>query len=187
MRLRIGRKATWWVAATAALGIAAASTPVAADQDRERPARAAGDETQWRLDKNGLGPLRMGLTVRQIEDRTGHQLEVSYGQRSCRIYNMTGVPEGLSLMFAYGKLVRVGVYRRPWRTRRGIRVGMKGSTVRRRHPNLRVARHPYTPAGRYLIVGGKPRRMIFETGARGRVTGFRGGLSKPVGYIEGCA
>ena len=59
--------------------------------------------------------------------------------------------------------------------------------MRRRYPNLRVARHPYTPKGRYLIVGGKPRRMIFETGARGRVTSFRGGLSRPVGYIEGCA
>jgi hypothetical protein len=174
-------------AAIAALGIApvAAATAVA---EPEQPVRAGQvDTTGWRLSKNGLGPLRVGLTVRQIEDRTGYSLKSSYGSRPCRIMTLSGAPEGLSLMFAYGKLVRVDVFRRPWRTRRGIRVGMKGSAVRRRHPNLRVTRHPYTPAGRYLIVGGKPRRMIFETGARGRVTSFRGGLSKPVGYIEGCA
>ena len=185
MRLRNGRKAACWVAASAGLAIAAASAPAAAD--RERAAQAGEDATSWRLDKNGLGPIRVGMTVREIEERTGLGLEPSYGQRSCRIWNVTGVPEGLSLMTINGKVVRVAAYRRPWRTRRGIRVGMKGSAVRRRHPNLRVARHPYTPRGRYLIVGGKPRRMIFETGARGRVTSFRGGLSGPVGYIEGCA
>ena len=129
----------------------------------------------------------MGLTGREVESRTGYQLETSYGSRPCRIMTLSGAPEGISLMFAYGKLVRVDVFRRPWRTKRGIRVGMRRRAVRRRYPNLRVARHPYTPKGRYLIVGGKPRRMIFETGARGRVTSFRGGLSRPVGYIEGCA
>jgi hypothetical protein len=167
------------------VAIVAASVPASAD--REPTARAAQDISGWRLDKNGLGPLRVGLTASQIEARTGYQLDNSYGSRPCRIMTLRGTPEGISLMFAYGKLVRVSVFRRPWRTRRGIRVGMKGRAVRRKYPNLRVGRHPYTPKGRYLFVGGKPRRMIFETGARGRVQSFRGGLSKPVGYIEGCA
>jgi hypothetical protein len=180
------RRARIWVALGAALGVAALSGVASADRDR--PARAAGgDITDWRLSKHGLGPLRVGLTGRQVESRTGYELEAVYGSRPCRIMNLSGAPEGIGLMFAYGKLVRVSVFRRPWRTKRGIRVGMRGRAVRRRHPNLRVRRHPYTPRGRYLIVGGKPKRMIFETGARGRVTSFRGGFSRPVGYIEGCA
>ena len=182
-------KAKLWLAVRAALALASVSGAAAADSDRtaREPGAAGADIIDWRLSKYGLGPLRVGLTVSEVETRTGYQLDTSYGSRPCRIMTLRGAPEGISLMFAYGKLVRVDVFRRPWRTRRGIRVGMKGSAVRRRHPNLRVARHPYTPRGRYLIVGGKPRRMIFETGPRGRVTSFRGGLSRPVGYIEGCA
>jgi len=180
-----GRKVGCLAAAIAGLAIAAGSVPAAADRDRV--ARAAGDDpTSWRLSKHGFGPIRVGLTIRQVEERTGLDAEPSYGSRPCRIWFLNGV-SGVGLMTANGKVVRVDVYRLPWRTKHGIRVGMKGSTVRKRHPNLKVARHPYTPRGRYLIVGGKPRRMIFETGARGRVTSFRGGLSKPVGYIEGCA
>lgn len=175
-----------WLLAGAALALVVVAVPAGAD--RPRDARAAGDApTSWRLSKNGLGPIRVGMTIRQIEERTGLTAERGYGRRSCQTWTVTGVTGGIGLMTAYGKLVRVDVYRRPWQTKRGIRVGMKGSEVRRRHPNLRVARHPYVPPGRYLIVGGKPRRMIFETGPRGRVTSFRGGLSGPVGYIEGCA
>jgi hypothetical protein len=147
----------------------------------------SADIRSWRLSKNGLGALRVGLTVDQIESRSGFAMKPGYGRRSCRTWSLAGAPPGLGLMTAYGRLVRVDVFSKVWKSARGVRVGMRGSAVRRRYPNLRVERHPYTAAGRYLVVGGGKRRMIFETGAHGRVTSFRGGRSKPVGYIEGCA
>lgn len=181
------RRTARWILAAAALAIVAVAAPAGAGEDRERPAHAAADITDWKMSKKGLGPLRVGRTVAEIEALTGYDMKPSYGTRSCRIWTLAGAPEGISVMTANGKVVRVDVFKRPWETLLGIHVGMKGAVVRRRHPGLRVAPHPYTPGGHYLIVGGKPRRMIFETGRRGRITSFRGGLSKPVGYIEGCA
>jgi hypothetical protein len=168
-----------------ALAVVSVAAPAAAD--RERPARAAASITDWKMSKKGLGQLRVGRTVAEVEAISGYQMKPSYGSRSCKIWTLSGAPEGISIMTANGKVVRVDVFRRPWETLLGIHVGMKGSVVRRRHPGLRVKPHPYTPGGHYLIVGGRPRRMIFETGRRGRITSFRGGLTKPVGYIEGCA
>ena len=189
------RSAACWALSSAVVAAFGSSTlALAGTHLRHGSTRAAGAATRsadgmlsWRLSKNGLGPLRVGLTVDQVESRSGLAMKPEYGRRSCRTWTLAGAPPGLGLMTAYGRLVRVDVFSKVWKSARGVRVGMRGSTVRRHYPNLRVERHPYTPGGRYLVVGGGKRRMIFETGAHGRVTSFRGGRSRPVGYIEGCA
>jgi len=140
----------------------------------------------WRMSKDGLGPLRVGLTVRQVERVTGRQMVPVYGRRSCRQWTLAGAPEGLSLITANGRLARVDVYRGTWRTTRRVRRGTRESVFRSRYRGLRTQPHPYT-SGKYLIVGGRKRRLIFETGAAGRVTSFRGGRAREVNYIEGCA
>ena len=89
-------------------------------------------------------------------------------------------------MFAGGRLARVEAFRGRWRSSRGVRIGDAARKVRRRYRGVRARPHPYVPRGRYLIVGGR-RRMIFETGRAGKVTSFRGGRAREVGYIEGCA
>ena len=175
------RTSRWVLVLTAAVclsspAVAAASAPVSRDE-----------MLSWRLSKQGLGPLRVGVTVAGIESLTGRQMEKSYGSRSCTQWSLAGAPAGLSLMTAFGRLARVDVYRGGrWRTTKRIGLGTRAGVVRRRYDRVRTEPHPYSN-GKYLIVGGRKRGLIFETSARGRVTSFRGGRSREVRYIEGCA
>jgi hypothetical protein len=142
---------------------------------------------RWGLTLRGMGQLRVGMTFAQIERATGRAMNWEYGDyRGCEYWDLRGAPRGMALMMAYGRLARVDVFRRAWRTARGIRIGDTAGKVRRRYGVVRSRPHPYDPGGRYLIVGRGGRRMIFETNRRGRVTSFRGGRSREVGYIEGC-
>ena len=142
---------------------------------------------RWRLSARGLGPIRIGMTIREIEEVTGRDMLHGYGDySSCQQWSLAGIPS-LSLMRAYGRLARIEAWRGRWRSSGGIRIGDSAAKVRRRHRVVRTEPHPYTPPGRYLITGGSRRRMIFETNPAGRVTSFRGGRGREVSYIEGCA
>ena len=142
---------------------------------------------RWRLSSRGLGPIRVGMRVSDVERITGRSMFKGYGEyASCQLWSLSGAP-GLSLMRAYGRIARIEAYRGRWRSNRGVRIGDSEAKVRRRYRGVRAEPHPYVPPGKYLIVGGARRRMIFETNPAGRVTSFRGGRSREVGYIEGCA
>jgi hypothetical protein len=167
------------------LAAAAMTAPAAAHRDQH--ARAAADITDWKLSIRGLGPLRIGQTVAEAEAASGYQMKRSYGDRSCRIWSLSGAPEGIGIMTANGKIVRVDVFRRPWTTLIGLHVGTRESRVRHQYPKARVRPHPYTPGGHYVIQPRGKYRLIFETGRRHRLTSFRGGLTKYVNYIEGCS
>jgi len=141
---------------------------------------------RWRLSANGLGALRIGMRVGEIERVTGRAMVFGFGEYdACELWELRGA-RGLSLMVAYGRLARVEAWRGRWRTKRGIAIGDSEGKVRRRYHNIRTEPHPYSPPGKYLIVGSGRRRMIFETSPEGRVTSFRGGRAREVGYIEGC-
>ena len=142
---------------------------------------------RWRLGPRGLGPVRIGMRRAAVKRVTGRTMvHVSGDHPSCRLWRLRGAPKGLSLMFAGGRLARVEAFRGRWRSSRGVRIGDSARKVRRRYRGVRARPHPYVPRGQYLIVGGR-RRMIFETGRAGKVTSFRGGRAREVGYIEGCA
>jgi hypothetical protein len=141
---------------------------------------------RWRLSGRRLGPIRIGMTLRAIERVTGRSVVKGYGDHpGCQIWSLRGVP-GLSLMRSYGRVVRVQAYRGRWRTSRGVKLGDPERKVLARYGGVRMKPHPYT-TGKYLIVGPRRHRMIFETNAARRVTSFRGGREPQIGYIEGCA
>jgi hypothetical protein len=141
---------------------------------------------RWRLGFNGLGPVRIGMSVAAVERVTGRSMVMAYGEyAACEEWSIRGAPKGLSLMVAYGHVARIEAWRGGWRSTRGISIGDSEAKVLRRYHGVRTQPHPYVPPGKYLIVGGH-RRMIFETNPAGRVTSFRGGRAREVGYIEGC-
>jgi hypothetical protein len=140
---------------------------------------------RWRLGFNGIGPVRIGMSVAAVERVTGRSMSWEFGDHaSCELWSLRGAT-GLSLMVVHNRIARVEAYRGRWRSSRGIRIGDSEAKVRRRYHGVHSQPHPYVPPGKYLIVGGK-RRMIFETNAPGRVTSFRGGRAREVGYLEGC-
>ncbi|HYH59545.1 MAG TPA: hypothetical protein VD790_10030 [Thermoleophilaceae bacterium] len=180
---------------------ATAQMHASASEDARPHARTSVTRRQmrrWRLTRQGLGPIRVGRTVAEVERRTDRRMVFAYGDRSsCRIWRLGGAPRGLSIMTAYGRIARVQIYFRGapdrvqsprgfWRTKRRIRLGHTEARVRRRYGHVRSRPHPYT-VGRYLIVGRGNRRIIFETNSHARVTSFRGGRKREVRYIEGCA
>jgi hypothetical protein len=180
------------LAATVAVGIAAGSALARADgapQTGEWGATSgaqAPDLERWRLTRHGFGRLNVGLTRDKIERRAGRSLGFVYNTGPCAIWRIRRV-RGIWIMTIRGRLARVDLGRRPWRTSLGIRVGDSESKVRDRYSRVRTRQHAYDPAGHYLIVPGRHRRVVFETNGEDQVTAMRGGRMPAVMYVEGCA
>ncbi len=187
MRLPMRTAAVIALAASAGLAAQPAASTPAPDGPRDAGSAGTPDLGSWRISRNGFGRLRVGLTPAKIERRTGRALRLSYRTGPCAIWTFRGV-SGLSLMIVRGRLARVTAERTGrWRTSRGIGLGDSASDVRARYEGVRTQRHAYDPGGRYLIVPGARRRVVFETDSDGRVTAFRGGRVPEVMYVEGCA
>jgi hypothetical protein len=147
-----------------------------------------------RLSTAGLGPVKVGMTVRQAQ-RAGRKSLVADGQAfaGCRYVRPRDRRIRASFMVIRGRIARVDVWRRGIRTVSGLRVGDAESTVRRRfRGRLRISRHVYEPGGHYLEfvprdAGERRLRMVFETSARHRITYIRAGRLPAVRYVEGCA
>lgn len=123
------------------------------------------------------------MTVGAVQRATGRAMIRGYGFPSCQAWTLAGAPGGLGITTAYGRVARIDIRNRRWRTARGIRVGDRAWKVKRRY-GVHEERHAYT-RGRYLITRGK-HRLVFETSSTGKVTRFRGGRRPHVEYIEGC-
>ena len=162
-------------------GSAAGGSSAAEASAEQRP-----DLHRWRITRHGFGQLKIGLNRAQMERRTGRKLKFSYNTGACAIWELRGA-RGISIMTIRGRLARVGIYRGTWRTSLGIRIGVAEAEVRELYPRLRTRPHPYDPDGRYLIVPGPHRRVVFETDGDDKVTSFRGGRMPEIMYIEGCA
>jgi endonuclease YncB( thermonuclease family) len=156
-----------------------------ADELRQRR-RQAPDLERWSLTRHGFGRLNVGLTRDKIERRAGRSLRFVYKVGPCAIWRIRGV-RGIWIMTIRGRLARVDLGRRPWRTSLGIRVGDSESKVRDRYPRARARKHAYDPDGQYLILPGRHRRVVFETNGKDEVTAIRGGRMPAVMYVEGCA
>lgn len=137
----------------------------------------------WKLGRDGLGKIRIGMTVSAVQRVTGRALIPEYGFPGCQIWTLAGAPGGLGIMTAYGRVARIDIRNRRWQTARGIRIGDKGWEVKRRY-GVRASGHEYT-RGQYLVTRGK-RRIVFETSSTGKVTRFRAGRPPHVEYVEGC-
>jgi hypothetical protein len=151
------------------------------------------------LTVDGLEGVRIGMSVEEAERITG-PLVVAYpnDDGGCG----EAVPKrpwinGASLMVEGRRIVRIDIAQGPppaaratGTTDAGVGLGSTITAVRRAYgKRLRIEPHPYdNEDGRYLVVRGlKPgREIIFET-YHGRVDSFRAGLTKQVGYIEGCS
>jgi hypothetical protein len=116
------------LAATVAVGIAAGSALARADgapqtgEWRATGGAQAPDLERWRLMRHGYGRLNVGLTRDKIERRAGRSLRFVYNTGPCAIWRIRGV-RGIWIMTIRGRLARVDLGRRPWRTSLGIRVG----------------------------------------------------------------
>ena len=182
--MALGRGATLCAALVLA---AACALALVADADARRLS------SRSKISTAGLGPVKIGMTVRRAE-RRGRVDLVSMGPslHGCRYVRPRNRRIRAMFMVVKRRIVRVDVRRRGIRTLSGFRVGSSERAVRKAfRGRLRVTPHEYREGGWYLEYVPRDRvergrRVIFETNGR-RVTYIRAGKLPQVRYIEGCA
>ena len=153
------------------------------------------------LTTNGLGPVRLGMTVRELKHALGTRLSFEYASASDSdacfyAFRADGEDPGISYMFEDRHLVRIdidyprrGADRAHVVTERGFGLGSQQREILRAYArHVAIKPHPYLEdEGSYLIIESpdQKRGIIFETD-HGKVTEFRVGIYPPLGYIEGC-
>lgn len=158
---------------------------------------------------NGIGPIRVGMTIAQAEKSANVQLVEKGGRAGMGgcyyLWAKTG-PQNLGFMVISDRednrierdkdrIARVDVFKGSRMTTvSGAKIGDTESRIKSLYPRrIAVSPHKYTGdrGGRYLTfipkdAADRNYRLIFET-LNGRVTQFRSGKLPEIEYVEGCA
>ena len=150
---------------------------------------------------NGIGPIRVGMTVDEASQSAGIKL-ISNGnsggndEYQCSYVQPQGEPKGISFMIAKGRIARVDINNQRITTIRGAKIGNTQEQIIKLYPGqIKASPHPDQGRlpynGKYLTfvpkdAADKNYRIIFET-SKNLVTRFRAGKLPEVDYIEGCA
>jgi hypothetical protein len=158
---------------------------------------------------NGIGPIRVGMTIAEAETSAKVKLIEKGGRAGIggcyHLWPQSG-PQNLALMVAsdradnrivraQDRIARVDVYKGSRiATLRGAKIGDTEAQVKALYPGrIKVTPHKYTGyrGGHYLTFIPKDAvdqdfRVVFES-LQGRVTQFRSGQLPEVEFVEGCA
>jgi len=161
----------------------------------------AGSDTI--LTPGGLGPVKVGMTLREASQALGVKLKRESpndpDSKYCDFaHRADGNDSEINYMIKDGHIARIDVgdaahERSIIKTAEGVGLGSTERAVKKAYGRaLKVEPHPYgdgDPDGwHYLVIDepGHKRGIIFETDGR-KVTSFRAGEYPALGYIEGCS
>ena len=169
-------------ACIAALALAAAATLTAG---------ASAQKYNPRATMSGIGPIRIGMDERQLEEALRMRLPETQdaSEDSCRYIEAGPKWPGTAVMLLDGRVARVDVTRRGIETLSGAAVGdlvtkVQGLYGRR----LRASDHDFGAGdSQYLTMFSSDHRLgiRFETDGE-RITEFYVGTGEAVQFIEGC-
>ncbi|MEG4286308.1 hypothetical protein QUB68_24570 [Microcoleus sp. A006_D1] len=145
---------------------------------------------------NGIGPIRVGMTVAEASRAAGVRLIKSYAppnEEFCSYFKPQEQPQGINFMVTKGRIVRIDISNEQITTIKGFKVGDTEEQIIKAYPGqIRIIKNPLSGRGNNLTF--VPRdaadsnyRLIFQTGIEGRVRYFRSGQLPQVEYIEGCS
>ena len=140
----------------------------------------------------GVGAVRIGATLAQVNAALGEQLRPTYDVNpECDYVDPAGLPPGIALMVNQDTIVRIDVDTTGIPTTEGAAVGDTESRVLEIYSGrVTVQPHKYTgPEGHYLVVkwpADTLHLLIFETDGK-KVLNYRAGVRPAVEYVEGCA
>ena len=149
---------------------------------------------------NGIGPIRVGMTVDEASQSAGIRLiRIGSGgldEYQCSYVQPKGEPKGISFMVTKGRIARVDITSKRITTISGARIGDNENRILSLYPGqIKATPHPYVSRppenGKYLTLvpkdaADKNYRIVFET-SKNRVDRFRSGKLPEVEYIEGCS
>lgn len=148
------------------------------------------EKQQLQVDR--LGPITVGMTVKEAAEKSGIKLKETEpsdsGNDACYYVYPDGKYGDIGFMIEEEKISRIDITSRKFASVGGIRVGDTEAAVKNAFPGkVKEQPHPYLEGdGKYLIIKLKPGYgFIFET-EKGKVTSFRSGKFESVQYIEGC-
>ena len=154
---------------------------------------------QSKVSLNGVGQIRVGMTVAEASQAAGTRLVSLAGgavdtNSSCFYVKPQGGPKDLEIMLNNGRVARVDVVRNSSLTTvKGAGIGNTEARIKSLYPGqIQVTPHKYTfqTGGHYLTFipkdsADKNYRIVFETDGK-RVTQFRAGRLPEVEYVERC-
>lgn len=150
------------------------------------------------LSAEGFGPLRIGMSLAEVEAALGPDAnpEAVGGPEPevCDQFRPVRAPEGLLVMIERGVLTSVRLTRSSKATTdSGVSIGDSEPAVRAAYPTLDEQAHAYEAApAKYLTAWSGAARstpdargLRFEIGQDGRVSSITGG-GPSIQYVEGC-
>lgn len=153
-----------------------------------------------KLALNGIGPIRVGMTVDEASKSAGVKLIKSGSggpdEYECSYVHPQVAPKEIGFMVVKGRIARVDINNKRMTTLRGAKIGNSQEQIMKLYPGqIKVTPHHYVSAppqnGKYLTfvpkdAADKNYRLVFET-SKNRVDRFRSGKLPEVEYIEGCS
>lgn len=182
------------VTATTVAGQPATSAPTSVPPTTVAADRLTADS---RLRLDGLGPVRVGMTLDEASKAAGVAITLRPGESGgtdCTYAYAAGL-EDAGFMVVGGRIVRIDAGFRPparIKTLSGIGKGSTEADVMKAYAGqIRVEPHKYVPGGKDLVyvpndAADRRYSMIFEV-LEGRVDSFRSGFAEQVSWIEGCS
>ncbi|MEH1888212.1 MAG: hypothetical protein V7K92_01715 [Nostoc sp.] len=148
---------------------------------------------QLKLFINGIGQVRVGMTVSQAAKAAATKLVGDPPNNSCYYVKPQNEPKNLLFMVTKGRISRVDVRQNTQiTTLKGAKIGDTEAQIKSLYPGqIKVTPHKYVQGGHYLTFIPKDRanqnyRVVFETDGK-RVTQFRSGKLPEVEFVEGCS
>ena len=142
--------------------------------------------TKDRISHSGLGPIKLGMTERQIERAAKRPIKLaSYSPGAdCALAALAGKTHGL---FTGRRLRRIYVRTPRFATKEGVRVGSTERRVLAAYPG-KLQRQPqkYSTEEDDLILRRDTRKVIFSL-AKGRVSEISTGRTPEIDLVEGCS
>lgn len=171
--------------AAAAAALAALAVPAAA---------SANVKTSWRLSTDGLGPLKIGMTISQVQDQidanfSPMQLGGQDGPAPGRCISGYVGPASMKVpVLGTGyRIAVVTVANRRNATKSGIRVGDSVAKLRRAYGSrLTAVRNFYVQTETDWEYARGNRKIRFYT-PNGKVVSMDAGRKPEIDYVEGCA
>lgn len=148
---------------------------------------------QAKLFINGIGTVRVGMTVSQAAKAAGTKLVGDSPNDNCYYVKPQNEPKNISFMVTKGRISRVDVRQNTQiTTLKGAKIGDTEAQIKSLYPEqIQVTPHKYVQGGHYLTFIPKDRadqnyRVVFETDGK-FVTQFRSGKLPEVEFVEGCS
>ena len=149
---------------------------------------------QSKLAINGIGPIRVGMTIKQASQSSGLKLiQVSSGGEDygCFYFKPQNNPKGVSFMVTDERISRVDIDNPRITTISGAKIGDSEKRIKSLYAGqIQVTPHEYIINGHYLTYvprDSKDRnyRVVFESNGS-IITEIRAGKLPEVLYVEGC-